>query len=166
MTGRRYAEGTKVPSAKSQGEIQALLIRFGATAFASGWNERGAAIEFTIGGRQYRVVLSLPSIDDAEFWRKPNHAGRRTAEETQRRYDTEVRRRWRSLLLVVKSRLEASETGISTLEDELALFAVLPDGRTAGEHLLPAIQTAYETGEIPPMMAAFAPSPPAIEAAT
>ncbi len=156
-----YAEGTTVAPAKSQAEIQQLLIRFGATSFASGFTPEAAAIEFGIGERRYRVLLPMPAPDDEAFWRKPTY-GRRTPEEARKRHEAEVRRRWRSLLLIVKSRLEAAATGISTIEDEFALNAVLPDGRTAAEHVLPAIEHAYRTGELPPIMGGLTPSPAAL----
>lgn len=148
-----YAEGTTVPPAKSQAEIQQLLVRYGATSFACGFNPDAAAVEFGIGDRRYRVLLPMPAPDDPQFWRKRN--GRRTPTEAKNRHEAEIRRRWRALLLIIKSRLEAASTGISTIENEFAMHAVLPDGRTAAEHVLPAIEHAYATGELPPIMGAL-----------
>lgn len=153
-----YAEGTTVAPPKTQAEIQQLLVRFGATSFAAGFTPDAAAVEFDIAERRYRVMLPFPSPDDDLFWRKPTY-GRRTPAEANKRYEAEIRRRWRSLLLVIKSRLEASATGISTIDAEFAMNAVLPDGRIAADHVMPAIEHAYRTGELPPIMGGLTPSP-------
>ena len=136
-----YAHGTKVPATKSQADIQQVLTRFGARSYAAGFNPEGAAVEFEIDDRRYRIMLPFPQ-----------------PVETNARYEAEIRRRWRSLLLVIKSRLEAAATGISSIEDEFAMNVVLPDGRTAAEHVLPAIEHAYRTGELAPIMGGLTPS--------
>jgi hypothetical protein len=160
-----YAEGTTVPTSKSQAEIQRLLVRFGATSFASGFTPSAAAIEFGIGERRYRIMLPLPDPTDRQFTHSSAGTKRYPTDATKR-YEAEIRRRWRSLLLIVKSRLEAAATGISTIEEEFAMATVLPDGRTAAEHVLPAIEHAYTTGELLPIMGGLTASVlPELEAA-
>lgn len=156
-----YAAGTTVSPAKTQADIQQVLTRFGATSFACGFTPEAAAVEFGIDDRRYRIRLPLPDPDADAFWRKTSYS-RRTPAEAKNRYEAEVRRRWRSLLLIIKSRLEAAATGISTIADEFALAAVLPDGRTAAEHVLPAIEHAYSTGVLPPIMGGLTPPPSAL----
>ena len=53
------------------------------------------------------------------------------------------------LLLVIKAKLEAVTAGISTIETEFLANIVLPDNTTAGEWMLPQIDRAYRTGEMP-----------------
>ena len=55
----------------------------------------------------------------------------------------------RALLLVIKAKLEAVTAGISTIETEFLANIVLPDNTTAGEWMLPQIDRAYCTGEMP-----------------
>ena len=44
--------------------------------------------------------------------------------------------------------------GISTIETEFLANIVLPDNTTAGEWMLPQIDRAYRTGEMPPLLPA------------
>ena len=60
----------------------------------------------------------------------------------------------RALLLVIKAKLEAVTAGISTIETEFLANIVLPDNTTAGEWMLPQIDRAYCTGEMPPLLPA------------
>jgi len=57
--------------------------------------------------------------------------------------------RWRALFLAIKAKLVAVSEGISTVEEEFLAWMVLPNGRTAGEHFLPQIERAAESGDMP-----------------
>lgn len=63
-----------------------------------------------------------------------------------------TRQRWRALALWIKAVLEAAEAGITTLEEALQPFTMLPDGCTVGEWMALQIEAAYETGRMPPML--------------
>jgi hypothetical protein len=89
----------------------------------------------------------------------PSRSSRRTARGVVRTLTArreaaaaEERRRWRSLLLAIKAKFELVETGITSFEEEFAVHIVLPDGRRVGEHLIPAIATAYEQGTMPALL--------------
>lgn len=56
------------------------------------------------------------------------------------------------LLLVIRAKLEAVESGISVFEDEFLANVVMPDGRTVSQHSRPMIATAYETGRVQPLL--------------
>jgi hypothetical protein len=56
-------------------------------------------------------------------------------------------------VLIVKAKLQAVESGIVTFEDEFAMHMVLPGGATVREQVLPALAEAYETGEVPNLLA-------------
>ena len=58
------------------------------------------------------------------------------------------------MLLVIKAKLEAVTTGISTLKAEFLANIVLPDNTTAGEWMLPQIDQAYRSGAMPPLLPA------------
>lgn len=150
MTGK-FAEGTSVTPEKSQMEISAVLRKYGADAFQFGWKGTRAAIGFEAQGRQIRIVLEIPDPQDVEF--KYTATGKtREPAARQPAWEAEVRRRWRALLLAVKAKLEAVETGISTFEQEWLAHIVLPDGRTVGESILGQIDQAYKTGQVPRLL--------------
>lgn len=57
-----------------------------------------------------------------------------------------------ALYLIVKAKLEAVETGISTIEREFFYDVVLPDGKTVGEWMAPQLETVYQSGDMPSML--------------
>ena len=98
-----------------------------------------------------KFLLVVPSIDD--YVRTPRNA-RRTAAAQQSAWEQPCRQRWRALLLVIKAKLDAVTAGISTMEAEFLSNIVLPDTTTAGDWMIPQIDQAYRTGEMPPMLPA------------
>lgn len=146
-----YAAQTSVTSEKSRGEIERTLTRYGAQAFAYGWQESSAMIGFQAHSRSIRFVLPLPDRADREFTRTPT-GRQRSSGEAEKAYEQAVRQKWRALALVIKAKLEAVDAGIVTFEDEFAMHMVLPDGRTVAQHVLPAIESAYSTGSVRPLL--------------
>lgn len=148
-----YASGTSVTADRSRAEIETTLARFGADQFMAGWDSTTniAVVSFRLGGRMVRLTLPFPSMTDPLICKTP--AGRdRTRLQIEEEHAKEVRRRWRSLLLVVKAKLTAVSDGISTLEREFLADVILPDGRTTGEWLQPQIAAAYKDGAMPALM--------------
>ena len=76
---------------------------------------------------------------------------RRTAAAQRSAWEQACRKRWRALLLIIRAKLEAVESGITTLESEFLANIVLPDGGTVGQWLAPQIDAAYATVRLPPM---------------
>lgn len=147
----QYASQTSVSAEKSRAEIERTLSRYGATGFAYAWDQSHAMIAFTAENRQVRFLLPLPDRSAREFTHTPQGKVRSsTAAETA--YDQAVRQRWRALALVIKAKLEAVESGIVTFEDEFGMHIVLPDGSSVRDHVRPAIQEAYETGNVPALL--------------
>jgi len=150
----RYAENTTVPIERSQAEIQGLIQRYGARKFASGYDEdaRLAVIQFEMTGRRVMFRLSLPNLDDERFavdarGRQRSHSAWTNA------YDQECRRLWRSLLLVIKAKLESVESGVESFEEAFLPQIVIPGtGQTYGEYAVPQIAAVYEHGDLPPML--------------
>ena len=62
--------------------------------------------------------------------------------------------------MVIKAKLEAVTAGISTVETEFLANIVLPDNSTAGEWMIPQIDQAYRTGDMPPLLPAAGNSGP------
>jgi hypothetical protein len=126
---RLYAEGTKVPVGQSRAELERVLERYGAEAFMYGVDGARAVIQFRASGRLVRFDLPLPKDNDQE-----------------------TRRRWRALVLVVKSKLEAVASGIVTFEEEFLAHIVLPDGSKVAEWMGPQIEEAYASGKMPELL--------------
>ncbi len=152
MTGR-YAAETTVPADRSRAEIERTLTRYGATAFAYGWDGTGGAhVGFIADNRQVRLVVRLPDRAASEFTHSP--AGRaRTDRAAVAAWEQACRQAWRALSLVVKAKLEAVAAGISTFEAEFLAYIVLPDGSTMGEWAAPQVAAAYDTGRMPALLA-------------
>ncbi len=135
-----FAAGTSVTVEKTKAEIEKMLGRYGCNQFGSGWanvdGQHFGHVSFRHG--ETNIMLGLPMPHPSEFRTSPK-GRRRTVAAAEDAYDAEKRRRWRALLLVIKAKLEAVETGISTLEKEFLADVVLPNGRTLGEWAVPMI---------------------------
>ena len=144
-----FAEDTKVPIERSKAEIEAMLIRYGADQFVSGWGETEARIQFRANERYIRFVLPIPKKDEPRFTQHARYTWKRRSEaEAVKAWEQELRRRWRALALVVKAKLEAVQSGIVGFEDEFMAHIVMPDGQTVAEHARPMIAQVYETGKV------------------
>jgi hypothetical protein len=127
-----YAHKTKVPVQRSRQALEDLLHRRGADGFASGWDAEAHRIEFIRQG--VRIRFRLP----------------RSTKYAAAAREQDDRRRWRALLLVVKAKLEAVDSGISVFEDEFLAHIVDPaTDRTVGEVLVPMIQAGAKTLLLP-----------------
>lgn len=133
---RRFAETTKVPADKTRLEIERALRQAGAESFAAGFHGATAQVHFMMQGMQIRFVLQMPTegrIDRAQ---------------------QEERRLWRALLLIIKAKIEAINSGVSTFESEFIGSIVVPSGQTVSEWLAPQIRDATKTGKMPRMLLA------------
>lgn len=143
-----YARGTVVSAQKSRMEIEGVLMKYGATAFAYAHRDTDAVIGFRAHNRSIRIAVPMPSLD--EFIKLPpdrwGYSYKRKPEAAAVARDAEERRRWRALLLAVKAKLEVVASGISTFEDEFLPYTVMPDGRTVAEHVQVKVTEAYVNG--------------------
>lgn len=71
-------------------------------------------IGFKANGRLIRFILPLPSKDEERF--KVSPSGRRKYDQSKQyqQWEQACRQAWRALALVVKAKLEAVESGITT----------------------------------------------------
>lgn len=145
-----YAESTSVSADRSRAEIEKTLSRYGATSFIYGWEDERAMVQFRAHERYVRFVLPLP--DREQFAVTPTRRNRRSPAQIEASFDQAVRQRWRALSLVVKAKLEAVESGITTFEDEFLAHTVLPDGMTVGQWISPQVSEAYELGKMPRLL--------------
>lgn len=155
----RYAEGTTVSIESSQAEIARLIIRYGARRFASGFDEdeRLAVIQFEAHDRRVMFRLHMPNPANREFTHNARGQAR-TQTQRDNAYQAECRRLWRSLVMVIKAKLESVESGIETFEQAFMANVVLPGGMTVGEFMSPQIAESYRTGQMPPMLPGVDPS--------
>ena len=149
-----YAANTKVTSEKSKAEIERTLTRYGADQFIYGWDGNSAIVGFRMEQRQVKFILPLPSRNGGEFTKTPTGKAR-SKQSADAAYEQAVRQKWRAMALVVKAKLEAVESGITTFDDEFMAHIVLPDGSTVGHFMRPQIETAYERGNMPLMLPDF-----------
>lgn len=146
----RYAAATDVSEEASRAEIERTLRRYGADGFMYGWQDNRALIAFRMQGRQIRFLLTMPAPNDEAFTR--HSRGARSPESARRQWEQACRQRWRALLLIIKAKLEAVESGVSVFEDEFLANIVLPSGEGVGAWLRPQIAAAYESGVMPPLL--------------
>lgn len=145
-----YAQDTSVPVEKSKMEIERLLQRYGASKFASGWDESKAIIQFEAHAKRIKFVLPLPDKDS--YTKTPEGRVRRKPHLIEQAWEQGCRSRWRALCLIVKAKLEAVQSGVAQFEDEFGWYTMMPNGRTMGEIARPAIEESYKTGKMPPML--------------
>lgn len=147
-----YAGKTSISTAKTKADIEELVQKAGAGQFVSGYREDVAMIGFSLENRQIRFMLPLPDKQDKQFWYTPERRNRRTEDQAYAAWEQACRSRWRSLYLIIKAKLEAVESGISTIEREFLYDVVLPDGRTVGDIVTPQLEIAYQSGQMPSLL--------------
>lgn len=164
----KYARETTVPVSKSRAEIEAVVVRYGATAFNSGWKEDAAMIGFRIDNLSVRFILPLPKRDDKKFTHKEKdrygYEAKRTELQAEQAYEQDVRQRWRALLLTIKAKLEAVECQISTLEEEFLAHIVLPSNQTLGGWIMDNAMPQIRAGSMPSVRLIEGPKPEVIDA--
>lgn len=143
----KYAEGTSVPVERSQTEINRILTKFGADQLAQASSAAPPAVlmGFRVKGRLIRFHLPMPT--GKEF--------KGTPIQIEKQFQAECRRRWRALLLVLKAKLEAVDSGITTFEQEFYAHVVLPNGMTVFESTSKEVIRAIETNTPPSFMIGF-----------
>ena len=156
-----YAQGTDVAISRSVNELDRLVSKHGATGFAYGRDRGKARVMFRIADRMVRFEIEQPSVEDFRF--TPTRQ-RRSDTASAKMAEDEEKRRWRSLVLIVKALLVAVADGVITLSDAFLPYTVLPSGETVGEWAGPQLDTAYATAQMPALMPGAVPERRAIEA--
>lgn len=145
-----YASGTVVSSDRSKNEIESILRKYGADQFISGWGQGQVVIGFRMGQRMIRFNLPIPSPETFKTFKTRGGWNRsRTDSAAEAAFEQELRRRWRALALVIKAKLEAVESKITSFEEEFLAHIVLPGGRTVWETSRHEIKLAYESQKTP-----------------
>lgn len=147
----RFAEGTEVSVEKSRAEIERLIIRYGATSTAFMNAPARALILFEAKGRRIMFELPLPEQTNKKYDRD-GRGSRRSPDQRFKAWEGDCRQKWRALALVIKAKLEAVESGITSFEDEFLAHIVMPDGQTVATHIKPRIAAAYENQSMVPLL--------------
>jgi len=148
----RYARDTEVSSQRSREEIERTLQRYGATGFLYGWEGDTVMLGFRMAGRMVRFRLTMPPR--SEFTLTETGRERTSQDAINAAWEQACRQRWRALALVIKAKLEAVESQITTFEEEFLAHILLPDGRTYGQFAVPQIAAAYDQGKMPSLLPA------------
>lgn len=145
-----YAANTSVPVAKSRAEIEHLLSKHKCAKFMAGVDheQHRATVQFQAHNRIIKFEIGLPDPLDPKYKKIKNTYLQRTAAGIAKLVEQEERTRWRALLLVIKAKLEAVESGIATFEDEFLSHVLLPNQQTVAEWVGPTVDRIYETGKM------------------
>ncbi len=154
-----YTRGDSFSCGVSREHIERALVDHGATDIL--FSKRGdkSAIAFRSGGRQFRIVISLPHLDEALPLRKDTADGP-GGEAKAKILERATRRMWHATAVGIAAKLGAVAAGAATLESEFLAHVVLPGNRTVLDELAPVIDSAYRSG-LRPSFGNTAPSAPA-----
>jgi len=154
-----YAQNTTVSVEKSRAEIETTLAKYGANRFAymtqPGSAMVGFAIKDTTGTNlAIRMSLPLPDASERRFTHRKGYSRteQNSPEQAHKLHEQACRSSWRSLFLVIKAKLEACATGISTIEREFMADVVTPNGQTIGEMVRPQLAAMSERGAVPQLL--------------
>ena len=143
-----YANTTVVPVERSKSQIEALLVKYGAEGYHTGWQAATAdepgwdAIEFLWKNRtiRFRLPRAVARVNNkTQPWAADRYGCSLSGTKLQKAIEQRDRQRWRVLFLVIKAKLEAVENGIGIFEEEFMAFIVTGNGKTVGEVLLPRL---------------------------
>lgn len=133
----RYAVTSSVPVDRTKAEIEKILAKYGAVGFMYGTDGKKATVAFKMNNKMIRFDLPLPACNNYS---------------TDQKWAQAMRSCWRSLLLLIKAKLEGVESGIITFETEFLPYVVLPNKQTVAEFLGPQIEAAYIAHSMPPLL--------------
>lgn len=140
-----YAATTSVPVERSIGEIGTLVKRRGGVRFAFFDEPDRLTIGFEMSDRMVRFSVPIFDWRDKRFERDGRN-NIRTDEKKREAADQLNRSRARSLLLVIKAKLESVEAKVETFEQAFLANVVMPDGVLLGDAVKPWVEKAYVEG--------------------
>lgn len=144
-----YASNTNVGTFQSQQEIQSILRRYGADGFGVFERQNKAFVVFEYKNLSIKIDFDLPTIQDFTITQQGRSRSKDVAEKA---LEQEIKRRWRSMTLILKARMEAIDSGFSTIEKEFLSNIQLPNGQTIGDALIPKLTQIAETGQMPKLL--------------
>lgn len=136
-----YAQDTKVPIERSQGEIRTMLLKRGAVNLGFAEKAERFVLAFTMHNRQVVFAVKLPA--------RPNDKATQASIKT---YEQLCRAKWRALVLCLKAKFVTVESGVTSFEDEFLAHIALPNGNTVGTEMKEHIEYAYTQGKMPDLL--------------
>ncbi len=149
----RYAKNTQVDASRSIGEIEKTITRYGADQFVYGRDDKAsrAFIGFRIDLVSVKINFAIP---DKSQYNKTEKGRDRNENQIFMEWQKAYRQRWRAVALVVKAKLEAVDSGISTIEQEFLAFILLPNDQTVLDWIAPQLEK-IETKRMPALLPDF-----------
>ena len=123
-----------------------MVMKYGAEEFATVIRKNEALVGFQYKNIRVEMAVPLPDKNDKRFRLTPAGRSRRSETQAFTEWDKEVRRRWRSLCLVIKALLVGVDDGVLTFEQAFMPYIVI-GGQTIGQIFLPRIIKAIESGK-------------------
>lgn len=123
-----YAATTNIDIGTTKADIEKMMLKAGASAFGIVQDGPKAQVIFRLKERMYRFAIIIPDLPQP------------------------ARARWRALLLVLKAKIEAVDSGITSLEDEFLAQTMMSDGETVGQKINPQIEENYRIGGTPQLL--------------
>jgi hypothetical protein len=146
-----YAANTVVSVDKSRAEIEATLVRYGASMFFSGWDDERAFVAFRLQDRHIKLTLPIPQRNERRFTHHKDRYGferQNTPAKALDLFEQAKRSLFRALLLALKAKLESVESRIETFEQAFLAHIVLPDNTLVGDRVGALVDAAYRTGQM------------------
>lgn len=139
-----YAQGTKVGIDKTRQEIDRLLEKNRAEDRTMTVNSGGGGVIFKLRGRYVRIGVSYAARTDRRFTHN-RYGAQRPASAAEKDYRQDCAERWRALLIVIKAKFAAIESGVESFEKSFMPDFVMKDGGTVYEHAEPMLQGRLAT---------------------
>lgn len=132
---KKYAENTDVPVSRSRDEIERLVRKHGARKVGTYTDDDSAVVTFQTADRTVKFTIPLPPPSAADIRAYQTRSHKSTDDVRRILAESEERRRWRSLALVIKARLTAVADGVETFDEAFLAHIVTPGGKTILEEL-------------------------------
>lgn len=153
MSLEKFAAETSVSVEKSQAEVRAILNAHGCTKYAAIDDEGRAFVTAVLvkdgSALTVRFCVTLPDRKDKAITHYKTRGGwlhPRAEGAAEAAYAQECRRRWRCLVLLLKAKFAAVDSGIVQFQDEFLAHLVLPGGATVGDWAAKEIGPAIAAG--------------------
>lgn len=148
----KFASTTSVSVERTRGEIEITLQRYGATHFGYMTGPTSATVGFVCRERQIRFTLPVPDMLSDEF-AYTRQKKRRSGSQQHAAWEQACRQRWRALLLAIKAKLEAVDSGIAEFEEEFLAYVVDPMSKqTVYERVRDGLANRYLGHEKSPLL--------------
>ena len=145
----KYAVNTSVSVEKSKEEVTKILRKYGADRFGTMEDREKAYLMFEFNRLMIQITVPLPNLE--EFMTTDSGRSRKGTAANDA-YEQAIKQKWRALVLAVKAKLEAVDSGISTIEKEFMAFVVMPDGRQLSDYIIPELNNIAQSGKMPKLL--------------